>query len=332
MCPRTARTPSPSSDRPSWGRSAWGRRRPCCGSARPAGWWCCWWTAWARSCWPATPSWPRSSAPMAGQRLTAAFPTTTVTSLACLGTGLPPGEHGLPGYTSWVPEVGKVVSWLGWSPADSDDDLRRRLLPERLQPRPTIFERAAADGVEVTQCAPANFIGSGFTRAVLRGARFDGAASGGDVLAQAARAVRRGPRSLVYCYSGELDTVGHVRGPGSPAWCEQLRIVDAFAQRLHSLLPADATLLVTGRSRDGPGRRRAQGGRPPRASAHRRGAGDGGGAAGAAGARAPRCGRRRAGRVDGGTGGTDVGADGRRGGGGRALRPDGRPRDALEDR
>ena len=47
--------------------------------------------------------------------LTACFPTTTVTSISSWGTGLTPGEHGLPGYTSWVPEVDDVVSWLAWS-------------------------------------------------------------------------------------------------------------------------------------------------------------------------------------------------------------------------
>ncbi|HWG92990.1 MAG TPA: alkaline phosphatase family protein, partial [Mycobacteriales bacterium] len=41
---------------------------------------------------------------LAGRPLTAGFPSTTVTSLTSLGTGLPPGEHGLTGYTSWLEE------------------------------------------------------------------------------------------------------------------------------------------------------------------------------------------------------------------------------------
>ena len=178
--------------------------------------------------------------------LTACFPTTTVTSISSWGTGLTPGEHGLPGYTSWVPEVDAVVSWLAWSTlGEGERDLRTRLVPERVQPGATVFERAAADGVVVSQCAPADFVGSGLTRAVLRGSAFPGAVGGGDVLAQAGAAVRRGDRSLVYCYTSELDTVGHVRGPGSDAWCEQLRLVDTVARRLSEVLPAGADLLVT---------------------------------------------------------------------------------------
>lgn len=191
---------------------------------------------------------------LAGTALTACFPTTTVTSMASWGTGLTPGEHGLPGYTSWVPEVDDVVSWLAWSTVGRPGpggasvpgrDLRAALKPEVVQARMTVFERAAADGIAVTQCAPVGFVGSGLTRAVLRGAEFTGAVGGGDVLSQAAHAVRRGERSLVYCYTSELDTVGHVRGPGSDAWCEQLRLVDALARRLAEVLPPDADLLVT---------------------------------------------------------------------------------------
>ncbi|MDP9403282.1 MAG: alkaline phosphatase family protein, partial [Actinomycetota bacterium] len=51
-------------------------------------------------------------ASLAGRLLTAGFPSTTATSLASLGTGLPPGEHGLSGYTSWVDELGETVGWL----------------------------------------------------------------------------------------------------------------------------------------------------------------------------------------------------------------------------
>ncbi len=187
--------------------------------------------------------------------LTACFPTTTATSVSSWGTGLAPGEHGLPGYTSWVPEVGDVVSWLGWATvrAGSTDggapprgrELREELAPEAVQPRTTIFQRAEADGVRVTQCGPARFVGSGLTRAVLRGGAFPGTVGQGDVLAQAAVAARAGDHSLVYCYLSDLDTVGHLRGPGSAAWCEQLRLVDAFARRLADVLPDDATLLVT---------------------------------------------------------------------------------------
>ena len=41
------------------------------------------------------------------QSITAGVPSTTVTSLASLGTGLVPGQHGMVGYTSRVPATGR---------------------------------------------------------------------------------------------------------------------------------------------------------------------------------------------------------------------------------
>lgn len=180
-----------------------------------------------------------------GPALAAGFPTTTAVSLASLGTGLPAGEHGLTGYTSHVEEAGGTVNWLRWSPVSRREDLRPTLVPEQVQPRPTVFERAAAAGVAVTTTAPDRFVGSGLTRAVLRGAADAGSVGAGDMVARTAEAAARGGRSLVYCYLSELDLVGHVRGPGTDGWCEQLRVVDALAARLAERLPPGTTLLVT---------------------------------------------------------------------------------------
>ena len=182
---------------------------------------------------------------LASRDLSTGFPSTTATSLASFGTGLPPGEHGVTGYTSWVQEVDATVGWLGWAPVGSREDLRARLVPEQVQPQATAFERAAAAGVEVTVAAPVMFDGSGLTRAVLRGGTFRGAFTPGDALATAAAASRASGRSLVYCYIRDLDLIGHVRGVDSDAWRDQLRLVDAFAEQLASRLPAGTVLHVT---------------------------------------------------------------------------------------
>lgn len=184
-------------------------------------------------------------AALPGRVLTAGFPSTTATSLASLGTGTPPGQHAVTGYSSYVDELALTVNWLAWRPVGSGEDLRGRLVPEDSQPHPTVFERAAAAGVQVSVAAPAAFAGSGLTRAVLRGGAYPGPLTPGDTVAAVAAAASRGNRSLVYCYLSELDLVGHVRGPDTDAWREQLGFVDAFAARLADRLPADVTLLVT---------------------------------------------------------------------------------------
>ena len=125
-------------------------------------------------------------------------------------------------------------------------DVRDRFVPETVQPHRTAFERAADDGVEVTVAAPAHFGGSGLTRAVLRGGRWAGTLTPGDVVASAVDGSRRGSRSLVYCYTPDLDLTGHVRGVDSDAWRAQLATVDRFAEQLAAALPAGTVLHVTG--------------------------------------------------------------------------------------
>src|SRR6201986_4980856 len=65
--------------------------------------------------------------------LTAGFPSTTVTSLGSVGTGLPTSRHRMLGYQVAIPGTGKLLNGLNW-PKDVD--------PVEWQPRPTIFERA----------------------------------------------------------------------------------------------------------------------------------------------------------------------------------------------
>ena len=52
---------------------------------------------------------------MAGEPLSAGFPATTAASLSSLATGLPPGEHGLVGYTMALPGYDRAFNALTWS-------------------------------------------------------------------------------------------------------------------------------------------------------------------------------------------------------------------------
>ncbi|UYP18793.1 alkaline phosphatase family protein [Rhodococcus sp. Z13] len=180
-----------------------------------------------------------------GAAIRAGFPTTTAVSLASLGTGLPSGLHGITGYQSYVDEIEAPVNWLRWTVAGTALDQRDDLVPETVQPHPTVFERGRRAGLAVTTVVPRAFEGSGLTRAVLRGGNFVGVSAYGDLLAQVVAAVGAGDRSLVYCYIGEVDTLGHLYGPESPAWLAQLTVVDRFVEQLAAALPAGVRLLVT---------------------------------------------------------------------------------------
>lgn len=167
--------------------------------------------------------------------LTSVFPTTTPIALTSLGTGLPPGEHGILGLFLRL-ATGQLVNTLA-RPAETD--LRA------LQPLPTVFERAVEAGVVVARVGPAAFDGNGLTEAGLRGGLYLGAESVGERVAAAAAAVRSGERSLTYVYLGDLDSTGHRHGCAGEAWRQELAHVDRVAEQLAAALPPGATLLVT---------------------------------------------------------------------------------------
>lgn len=183
-----------------------------------------------------------------GRALTAGFPATTVTSLASIGTALPPSGHGLVGYTIAMPGLDRPLNCIRWAVygAGGSKDLRDRFPPERLQPQPTGFERAAADGVDVVLLGKREYGNSGFTRAALRGGRYLDTHAIGDQAASALRALGSGRRVLVYAYQPDLDRIGHVRGVDSEAWRLQLAHLDLLARQLAERLPGDAALVVTG--------------------------------------------------------------------------------------
>ncbi len=179
--------------------------------------------------------------------LTVGFPSSTAIGLASLGTGLPPGGHGLLG-TSLRLRDGVVMDTLRWAEHGSHGkaDLREPFPPEVVQPATTVFERAEAAGIGVSVLTRPAFRDSGLTRAVLRGGRFVGVHAFGDLAAGVVTALAEPGRQLVYGYHADLDAVGHVHGPGSLPWRLQLAQVDRLVETIAARLPADAVLAVTG--------------------------------------------------------------------------------------
>lgn len=174
-----------------------------------------------------------------GRSITTPVPSTTATSITTLGTGLPPGRHGLVGYLSRIPGTLSLLNALEW---DAGID------PASYQPYPDMFARARADGVFTRVVSKRRFAGSGLTRAALSGAPFRGA----DTIGERVDAVERAfdeagdTPALIYAYESDLDSTGHRHGPRSGAWRHQLTAVDSFAQQLADVLPPDAALVVTG--------------------------------------------------------------------------------------
>ncbi|TKG66206.1 alkaline phosphatase family protein [Prauserella endophytica] len=170
------------------------------------------------------------------------YPATTVAGLAAIGTGVASGEHGMAGYTFEVPGVG-VLNALRWCRHPEGGDLSGELSAEQVQPMPTTFDRAAAAGLATSVVSSAKFAGTALTKAVLRGGRYVGVHALGDLAAATLDALRP-ERAFCYAYHSELDMLGHLYGPGTPAWRMQLAQVDRLVESIVDGLPAGSVLAV----------------------------------------------------------------------------------------
>jgi hypothetical protein len=184
---------------------------------------------------------------IAREPLTAGFPATTAASLSSLATGLPPGEHGLVGYTMALPGYDRAFNTLTWSLYGLGPrvDLREEVVPEAFQPVPTLPERAAAAAVPVHYLGPAFHRVSGLSRAISRGQRFHTAESLEAIQEAALRRLDARP-AMVYGYHPRLDAAGHVEGVASQPWRDELIEVDRAVRILAEQLPGDTVLVVTG--------------------------------------------------------------------------------------
>lgn len=171
-----------------------------------------------------------------GRTLAAGFPATTATSLASLGTGRPPGQHGVLGYQVAVPGEGMLLNALHWD---------QRVDPVAWQPSRTIFERAARVGIHSYRVTPSPIGDTGLSTAAMRGAEHLPADTLGALVAEAAAALRRSDSALAVVYHGDLDGTGHVYGCTSDAWRYQLGHVDKLAEQLAGALPPGTALHVT---------------------------------------------------------------------------------------
>lgn len=166
------------------------------------------------------------------------FPTTTAAAIASLTTGTRPGQHGLVGYSALDPVNNRVLHQLsGW---DSLTD------PATWQRKPTVFERASESGFRAVAVGAARYRDSGFTRAVLRGARYVVAGSLAERIRAAVEVGQSSDQpSLTYVYAPELDMAGHANGWQSPQWTHALESLDAALSTAVAQLAPDQGLLVT---------------------------------------------------------------------------------------
>lgn len=168
--------------------------------------------------------------------LRSAFPSTTATSMAALGTGLGAGRTGMLGYTVRDPRSGGLLNLISW---------QRGPDPSSWQRHPTVFELLADEGMLSVSVGPWTFEASPLTRAALRGAEYESAESLRERVDRTLDVLTEPDVRIATMYWGDLDKTGHHRGWASEEWRAELATLDAELGRLAAGLPPQTLLLIT---------------------------------------------------------------------------------------
>lgn len=172
-------------------------------------------------------------AAMEGGAVTTVAPSTTVTALTSIATGLTPGEHGLIGYR--IDMGGHVVQMLRWG--DERGDLRAVYPPATVQPTPPFL------GASVPVLSKAELEGSAFTEAHLRGSKPMGWRAPSSIPVTV-RGLLAAGAPFVYAYYDGVDKIAHERGFGEYYEAE-LGAADRLVADVMEVLPKGAALVVT---------------------------------------------------------------------------------------
>lgn len=177
--------------------------------------------------------------------ITSVFPSTTAAAIPTFLTGLPPQQHGLTGWFTYLRELGSVMTVLPGHPRYGGASYGSAGIdPARLFALRSVFTQMRTRGFAL---APAHIAYSDFNRALSRGAEIHPFRSLAEMFRRARRLVRRprGPQYL-YLYWPELDRLGHEQGIASPAALAHLAAIEtALADFLDAIAGTDTLVLVT---------------------------------------------------------------------------------------
>ncbi|HUG15049.1 MAG TPA: alkaline phosphatase family protein [Thermomicrobiales bacterium] len=182
-------------------------------------------------------------------RLTSVFPSTTAAALTSIQTGASPGQHGIAGYTLYLPAARRVVNMVQFTAVDGSTLPERAVEPTRLLPVPTIYERLAALGVDSVVVSHLEYARSPLTILHSGETPYRGHRTAAEFAWMLNNEARRPGRRFIFGYWAGIDMLAHAYGPASPEVKLEVRLIEeALAQGLLSPLERgsdDVVVIVT---------------------------------------------------------------------------------------
>jgi Type I phosphodiesterase / nucleotide pyrophosphatase len=175
------------------------------------------------------------------------FPTTTTAHIPTLAFGMPVQQHGFYEWNVYEPKLDDIWCPFRWaySREQQSETLTERLTLEEMRPGPSF---AAQLGAPAASVMPEQYADSVFTRFCAEGSEvisFKKLDQGVTKSLDWMRAIDSGQGAYAFLYWDEIDTTGHVEGPGSAAFdVVSERALDQIHAALASV-PDDVTVLFT---------------------------------------------------------------------------------------
>jgi predicted AlkP superfamily pyrophosphatase or phosphodiesterase len=185
----------------------------------------------------------------AAAELTSVFPSTTTAALTSIQTGAAPSQHGLLGYTLYLPSLARVVNMLFFRPVDGGTLAAGSLDPASFLAVPTLYQQLQRGGVDSVVVSHAEYEQSPLTLLQSGGVPYAGHRTLGEFTGQLLREIERPGRRFVFGYWAGIDMLAHRHGPASRE-CEAERALVDRALRDWVLAPLaaggdDVALMVT---------------------------------------------------------------------------------------
>jgi predicted AlkP superfamily pyrophosphatase or phosphodiesterase len=186
----------------------------------------------------AAPNLQRAAASGGMREITTTLPSTTATALVSLSTSACPEEHGFLGFRLFLKEVGVLADMIRLTVLNGQTNLANLgLSDEELMPMDTLLDRARKSGIHTYAVTRKEFLESGFTRLLYRGASLVGYHSCADLVLKTADICRKEARALIFAYWDTIDVLCHRHGSRSRAFEAALSGFDHILGR--ELLNAD---------------------------------------------------------------------------------------------
>ncbi len=176
-------------------------------------------------------------------KITSQFPSTTAAHVTAIHTGQRVDESGVFEWFFYEPTIDDMISPLPFAVAGEESGSLARLgvTPDKLYPNTNMYQRYATKGVETHVFQSATFTPSPYGNVVTNGVTHTHPFTDfGSALSEISTLINKSDnqKRYIYCYYGEIDSVGHDFGPNSP---EFAAAVESFFNQLETYLFTNLT-------------------------------------------------------------------------------------------